>query len=370
MSTALAEREAMRIGLLAPPWLSVPPPAYGGTESVVDRLSRGLVAAGHDVRLWTTADSTCPVPRGSVFTEARTDVMGTGVVELQHDIEGYAWLAGEGCDLVHDHTMIGPFVRTAGVPVITTNHGPFDTPEATAIYRRIADEHPIIAISHHQASVAAQLGIRVAHVIHHGIDVASIPPGEGRGDERGPYLLFLGRVNPTKGIVEAIDAARAAGMRLLIAAKMREPLEIAYFHDVIAPRCGGDVVFLGEVYGADKYRLLGGATALLNPIQWPEPFGLVMIEALAAGTPVIATGRGSCPEIVRHGHNGFVCDDHDSLVRAVRAADRIDRRECRADVARRFAVDTMVDRHVAAYRDLLHARSGAATGPRVAMRRP
>ena len=369
MSTALAEREAMRIGIVAPPWLPVPPPAYGGTESVVDRLARGLVDAGHDVRLWTTADSTCPVPRGSVFDVARTELMGTGIVELQHDIAGYDWLADQGCDVVHDHTLIGPFVRTAGMPVLTTNHGPFDAPGTTTIFRRLAGEIPIIAISRHQASIASRLGIRVAHVIHHGIDVATIPPGDGSGDGQGPYLLFLGRINPTKGIIEAIDVARAAGMRLLIAAKMSEPLEVAYYDEFVAPRCGDGIDYLGEVCGAEKYRLLGGARALLNPIQWPEPFGLVMIEALATGTPVIATRHGACPEIVQDGSNGFVCDDHDSLVRAVRAAHRLDRRECRADVARRFNVETMVARHIGAYRQLLATSTGAATGPKTAMRR-
>jgi glycosyltransferase involved in cell wall biosynthesis len=361
MATPRLERAAIRIGILAPPWLPVPPPKYGGTESVIDRLARGLAAAGHEVRLWTTGDSSCPVPHGSVFATARTDLIGTGVLELQHDIEGYEWLAGQGCDLVHDHTMIGPFARIGGMPVITTSHGPFDVPETRTIFRRLARSIPIIAVSRDQASVAARLGIHVSHVIHHGIDVAAVPEGDGGGDDRGPYLVFLGRMNPAKGIVEAIAVARATGVRLLIAAKMREPLEFAYYDDIVAPRCRDGIEYLGEVGSADKYRLLGGATALLNPIQWPEPFGLVMIEALATGTPVISTRRGAAPEIVRHGRTGFLCDDHDSLVRAVRSADRLDRRECRADMARRFSVETMVARHVTAYRELFTDGSGAAT---------
>ena len=364
MGATRLERAGMRIGVLAPPWLSVPPAGYGGTESVIDRLARGLVAAGHDVRLWTTADSTCPVPRGSVFPTARTDEMGMAVIELRHDIEGYEWMTEQGCDLVHDHTVIGPFVRPPGMPVITTNHGPFDVPEATVIYRRLARQVPVIAISHDQAAVAARFEIDVSHVIHHGIDVEVVPEGDGRGDDRGPYLLFLGRMNPTKGIVEAIEVARAAGMRLLIAAKMREPIEFAFYADIVAPRCRDGVEYLGEVSSVDKYRLLGGATALVNPIQWPEPFGLVMIEALATGTPVISTRRGAAPEIVRDGRTGFLCDDHDTLVHAVRAAGHLDRRECRADVARRFGVERMVARHVAAYRELLAAgRSTTTAGP-------
>lgn len=360
------DREMLRIGIVAPPWLAVPPPAYGGTESVIDQLARGLVAAGHDVRLWTTGDSTCPVPRGQVFATALTETMGTGVVELQHVVEGYEWLAGQGCDLVHDHTVIGPFARAHDLPVIVTNHGPFDAPGSAAIYRRLSREVPVIAISHHQASIGERCGIQVAHVIHHGIDVAAVPEGDGQGDDRGPYLLFLGRMNPAKGIVEAVDAAHACGMRLLIAAKMREPIEHAFYEDVIAPRCRDGVEYLGEVAREDKYSLLGGATALVNPIQWPEPFGLVMIEALATGTPVIAAHQGSAPEIVAHGRTGFLTDGHDSLVSAVRSVGHIDRSECRADVERRFGVDRMIVRHVAAYRELLSTHSRASTpGPQL-----
>jgi glycosyltransferase involved in cell wall biosynthesis len=190
-----------------------------------------------------------------------------------------------------------------------------------------------------------------------------MPEGDGRGDGRGPYLLFLGRMNPTKGVTEAIDAARATGHRLVLAAKMREAGEVAFYEDVVAPRCINGIEFIGEVGGDDKKRLIGGATALLNPIQWPEPFGLVMIEALAAGTPVISTRRGAAPEIVQHGRTGFLCDDPDALVRAIRSVERLDRRACRADVSRRFGVGKMVARHVAAYRDLLTASGGTHEVP-------
>ena len=353
MMPARFERDALRVGILAPPWVPVPPPAYGGTESVIDRLARGLRTAGHDVHLWTAGDSTCPVDRGFTLPAARTDVMGAASIALQHALEGYDWFAEQRCDIVHDHTLIGPFVARGDAPVITTNHGPFDNPELTTIYRREPASVAIIAISHHQASLAAPLGIHVSYVIHHGIDVDEVPSGDGLGDEHGPYLLFLGRMSPTKGVVEAIDAARATGARLLIAAKMREHVELAFYDEVVAPRCVDGIEYLGEVGGADKQQLIGRATALLNPIQWPEPFGLVMIEALAAGTPVIASRRGAAPEIVRHGRTGFLADDHDSLVRAIRAVERIDRAACRTDVDRRFSVRRMVDSHVAAYRDRL-----------------
>ncbi len=353
MMSPVFGREMLRIGILAPPWVPVPPVGYGGTESVIGRLARGLRTAGHDVRLWTAGDSTCPVPRGFTYPTARTEAMGTSSIELRHTLEGYEWFGDEGCDVIHDHTLVGPFVAPATAPVITTNHGPFDNPELATIFSRFPRAIPIIAISRNQASVAPGLGIHVAHVIHHGIDVDEVPEGGGRGDEHGPYLLFLGRMNPAKGVVQAIEIARATGHRLLVAAKMREAAELAFYEEVVAPRCTDGIEYIGEVGGAAKERLIGGATALLSPIQWPEPFGLVMIEALAAGTPVISTPQGAAPEIVVHGRTGFLCDDTDALVRAVRSVERIDRRDCRSDVARRFSVGRMVRRHVAAYRELL-----------------
>jgi glycosyltransferase involved in cell wall biosynthesis len=353
MVSPVSDREVLRIGILAPPWLPVPPVGYGGTESVISRLARGLRTAGHEVRLWTTGDSTCPVPSSFAFSAARTEAMGSSSIELRHTLEGYEWFADEGCDVVHDHTLVGPLLGTSMAPVITTNHGPFDNPELATIYRHLPRAIPLIAISRSQASIAPGLGIHVSHVIYHGIDVDEVPVGDGRGDEHGPYLLFLGRMNPAKGVVQAIEVARATGHRLLVAAKMREALELEFYENVVSPLCTDDIEYVGEVAGAEKDRLVGGAMALLSPIQWPEPFGLVMIEALAAGTPIISTRRGAAPEIVVHGRTGFVCDDIDALVRAVGSVERIDRSECRSDVARRFSVGRMVERHVAAYRGLL-----------------
>jgi glycosyltransferase involved in cell wall biosynthesis len=272
-------------------------------------------------------------------------------------------LTTEACDVVHDHTLVGPFLAPDPLPVITTNHLPFDDVEMATVYRRLPPTISLVAISHDQAAAGRRAGITVDHVIHHGVDVDEIPEGDGRGDEHGPYLLCLGRMSPDKGVLVAIAIAEAAGARLLIAAKVNEPEERRYFDTEIAPRCGDRIEFLGEVGGPDKCRLLGGAAALLNPIQWPEPFGLVMIESLAAGTPVIATPWGAAPEIVEHGVNGFLGADTDALVDAVRNIEDIDRHRCRLDVARRFGVDLMVRRHVDAYRRLLERR-------RVHRRRP
>jgi glycosyltransferase involved in cell wall biosynthesis len=285
--------------------------------------------------------------------------MGSSAIELGHTLEGYEWFADQQCDVVHDHTLVGPFLAPATIPVITTSHGPFDNPELAAIYRHTPPTIPIIAISRDQASAAPRLGIHISHVIHHGIDVDEIPQGDGRGDDRGRYLLFLGRMNPTKGVLQAIDVARSTGLRLLIAAKMTEPGEIRFFEREVAPRCTDGIEYVGEVDAIEKYRLLGAATALLNPIQWPEPFGLVMIEALATGTPVVSTPRGAAPEIIADGLTGFLRAERDGLIDAVRTIDRIDRHTCRDDVARRFSTERMVRRHVDAYRQLLAAHSSA-----------
>jgi glycosyltransferase involved in cell wall biosynthesis len=339
----------VRIGLIAPPWLPVPPPAYGGTEAVVDRLARGMDAAGHQVVLVTTGDSTCPVERRWVFEGAQGARMGEAVAELRHLVHAYE--AVRHCDVVHDHTVIGPAYaeRMPGLPVVTTNHGPFDR-ELLDVYRAVAHRVPVIAVSHTQAASAR--GLPLAGVIHHGIDVDRFPLGTGAGG----YLLFLGRMTPDKGAEQAIRVARRAGRHLLVAAKMREPAEHHYFEERVRPLLGGGVDFVGEVGGHEKVDLLAGASALLNPIRWDEPFGLVMIEALACGTPVVATARGAATEIVDPGVTGFLGRDDDELAVAVARVAELDRAACRAAVEMRFSTARMVDEHLDLFCRILGAR--------------
>jgi glycosyltransferase involved in cell wall biosynthesis len=350
----------VRIGLIAPPWLPVPPPAYGGTEAVVDRLARGMQAAGHEVVLFTTGDATCPVERRWIFEEAQAPRMGEAVAELRHLVHAYEALAS--CDVVHDHTVVGPAYaeRLPWLPVVTTNHGPFDE-ELLDVYRAVAHRVPVIAISHAQAATAR--GLPLAGVIHHGIDVDRFPVGTGAGG----YLLFLGRMTPDKGAAEAIAVARRAGIPLVLAAKMREPAERAYFDERIRPLLGSGVDFVGEVGGTDKLDLLAGAAALVNPIQWDEPFGLVMIEALACGTPVLSTARGAAPEIVDAGVTGCLGADEDDLVAAAGAIGDLDRVACRAAVAERFSTARMVEEHLDLFARILAARDA---GRRMTERRP
>ena len=345
----------MKIGLLAPPWVPVPPTAYGGIELMLDRLARGLRDAGHHVTLFTTGDSTCPVKRRWVLERAERLRMGVTVPELRHVIAGYEALAG--CDVVHDHTLTGPVYaeRFQQLPAVTTNHAPFSA-EINDLYRAISARMPVIAISHGQASQAR--GVRICAVVHHGLDVDAFP-FDGGG--RGGYFLFLGRMAPEKGARRAAQVAQRAGVPLVMAAKMNEPVERTYFEEQVRPLLSKDITFVGEVGGADKLELLHGATALINPICWPEPFGLVMLEALACGTPVLSFKEGAAPEIVDHGVTGFLCVDVDDMADAVGRVEELDRAACREHVAEHFSVERMVAGHVAVYEHVIGERA-AVTG--------
>ena len=337
----------MRIAIVAPPWIPTPPPAYGGTEAVLDVLATGLVQAGHEVMLFATGNSTCKVPIAYRFDTS----LGVGrddatLTELLHVVSAYEQV--KGYDIVHDHTLLGP-AYSGGyphLPVVTTNHIPFSG-GIEEYYRSLSGRIPIIAISNAQAQAARD--IPIAAVIHHGIDVDEFPIGEGDGG----YALFLGRMNPDKGVHTAIEVARAAGVELKIAAKCRERAEKAYFSEVIEPMLGHGVEYLGEVGNDEKLGLLARAACLLNPIAWPEPFGMVMLEALACGTPVVATHAGAAPEIVDDGVTGYLADSPLDLAKAVELASRLDRSKCRVSVKERFSKEIMVQKHLDVYRQVL-----------------
>jgi len=341
----------MRVVIIAPPWVPVPPPAYGGTEAVLDALARGLQAAGDDVLLVATGDSTCPVPTASTF--ARAVGVGTAGVpaEIAHALYGYAEAARFGADIVHDHTLVGPLyaAQRARVPVVTTNHGPF-AGDLEPLYRAIGGRVPIIAISRDQASRAGN--IPIAATIHHGVPIADYPVGDGAGD----FAVFLGRMHPDKGVERACEIAMKADVRLLVAAKMSEPAERAYFHERVEPLLGDVVEYLGEVDAQQKVELLGAARCLLNPITWHEPFGMVMIEAFACGTPVVATGGGSVPEIVQDGATGYIRDSDADLAAAVGHIGDLDRLTCRNAARVRFSKDRMVRDHLDLFQAIVDDR--------------
>ena len=342
----------MRVGLVAPPWVSVPPPSYGGTEVVVDGLARGLASEGIEVLLYTVGDSSCPVPTAWRYPSAFVP-MGAVQGEAAHVLDAYDALAG--MDVIHDHTLLGPLVAPAGrrPAVLSTCHLAL-APDFRRIYAEVARRVPAVAISHDQRRRAPDVGF--VEVVHHGLDLERFPVGAGDGG----FALYLGRMSPDKGPDLAIRIAERAGIPLVMAAKMREADEVAYFEDQVRPLLNARTEFIGEVGEQERLLLLQGAAALLNPLRWAEPFGLVMIEALACGTPVITSAWGSGPEIVDDGCTGSLCTDEDGFVAALTGADRLDRGACRAAAVRRFSVARMVDDYLRLYRRLAGAGPAAA----------
>ena len=327
----------LRIGLLAPPWVPVPPPGYGGIEQVVGTLATGLVERGHEVVLVAPPGSSLPGAELVSPLASLPGVIGEPAADWRHALAGLDALAD--VDVVIDHS--GPLgallISSLAVPGLHVTHGPLDA-VPTEIYEGIARHFPrlrLVAISEAQRTMAPSLPF--AGVCHNGLVLDQAP---FRAEPDG-YLAFLGRMSPEKGPADAIRIARGAGLPLLIGAKCREPTEHEYFARHVAPALGPDVVWLGELDAAGKYALLGGARALLFPIAWPEPFGMVMIEAMACGTPVLATARGSVPEVVADGVTGFVRATPDELVDTVARIREIDRGACRRWVAERFSADVM-----------------------------
>lgn len=336
-----AEAISVRIGLIVGPWFTVPPERYGGTERVVDALARALVDAGHEVLLATASDSSCPVPQIPGFRLSEPEEVGLTLSELAHVIRAYRHM--RGVDIIHDHTLAGPLYahRPPGIPVITTIHGAL-FPRAAELYCDMARDTALVAISHDQHSRVPE--VPIAAVIHHGIDVSAVSVGAGNGG----FACFVGRMCPDKGLLEAVDVARRAGVPLRIAAKMHATEEKQFFHDVVAPMLGPNEEFLGELSDPEKYQLMGEATVLINPLQWHEPFGLVMIEALATGTPVVATRMGAAPEIISHGVTGYLGRD-DELAGLVREAGMLSREDCRRSVENHFTAARMAADYVEVY---------------------
>lgn len=337
----------MRIALVSTPWVAVPPRAYGGTEGMLDNLARALAAAGHEVLLYATGDSTCPVPKAWTYAEPVTP-MGLVTSEIKHILGAYEVL--QGFDVVHDHTMLGPLhaARFPALPLVTTSHNPF-TPETRPIYRQIGERAALVAVSQDQRSRAGE--VPIARVIHHGIHAADFPVGSGDGG----FLLFLGRMSPDKGVHHAIEVALATDLPLTIAGKMREPDEHEYFRQRIEPALGPEIQYVGEVTRSERAELLATALALVNPLCWPEPFGLVMIEAMACGTPVIVSSAGAAPEIVDDGKTGFVCRSIGELVEGVRQLETLDRQECRRVVEERFSAERMAAEYADLYAEVVAA---------------
>jgi glycosyltransferase involved in cell wall biosynthesis len=352
----------LRIGLLAPPWVPVPPPSYGGIEQVVATLAAGLVERGHDVVLVAAPGSVLPGAELISPLASLPGIIGEPAADWRHALAGMDALAD--CDVVIDHSgPLGALLTSRlAVPGLHVTHGPLDA-VPTEIYEGITRHSPrlrLVAISEAQRTLAPSLPF--AGVCHNGLDLDAAP-FRARADG---YLAFLGRMSPEKGPADAIRIAREAGLPLLIGAKCREQAEHEYFTRHVAPELGPGVVWLGELDAAGKYALLAGARALLFPIAWPEPFGMVMIEAMACGTPVLATARGSVAEVVADGVTGFVRATPDELIATVARIGEIDRRACRRRVAERFSADVMTARYEALVRAELAGPGHRSHAPRPA----
>jgi glycosyltransferase involved in cell wall biosynthesis len=345
----------MRIAQVAPLYESVPPKLYGGTERVVSYLTEELVARGHEVTLYASGDSVTQArliagaPQALRLDAQCRDALSYHVVMFERILRDR-----DRYDLIHFHTdyLHYSLARHFALPQVTTLHGRLDLPELGMMYREFS-EMPVVSISDAQRTPLPQ-----AHwlgTVHHGLPADLY---EFRDKPEG-YLAFLGRVSPEKGLEQAIEIATRLSMRLRVAAKVDRADREYYVHKIAPLLHNPYVEFIGEISEAEKNDFLGGARALLFPIDWPEPFGLVLIEAMSCGTPVVAYGRGSVKEIIKDGENGFVVDHADQAVAAVKRLSEIPRARCRRAFDERFTARRMADDYLEIYSSLVTHDAGA-----------
>ena len=344
----------MRIAQVAPLFEAVPPIGYGGTERVVSHLTEALVRQGHDVTLYASGDSRTSAKLVPITERALRGTSDWPDPAMPHVLAMERVAAdADQFDVIHFHvdTLSLPYARRIATPSLLTLHGRLDLPGLPAFFSEFHDDTRLVSISNDQRRPLPTLPWLAT--VYHGIDVDLFPfVPEPKGD----YLVFVGRISPEKRPDHAIEIARRAGMKLKIAAKV-DAADREYFATTIAPLLTEPhVEFIGEVGDGDKGELLGNARALLFPIDWPEPFGLIMIEAMATGTPVIATRRGSVPEVVDHGVTGLIVDDVDGAVGAVEEVGTLDRAAVRRRFEERFSADRMASDYVRAYEMLLEER--------------
>ena len=333
--------------MLAPIAWRVPPRHYGPWERVVSLLTEGLVAAGVDVTLFATADSLTAATLSAVVPRPYEEdpTLDAKVWEGLHLANAFEQAGA--FDLVHNHYDFLPLTYSGLVqtPVLTTIHG-FSSERIVPVYKRFDRATHYVSISdadrHRELTYAA--------TVYHGIDLGEFTLSETPDD----YLLFFGRIHPDKGVAEAVEVAQKTGRRLVVAGIVQDR---GYFERVLEPHLGDRIQFVGSVGPGERDKLLGGAAALLHLINFDEPFGLSMVEAMACGTPVIATRRGSVPEIVRDGVNGFVVGDVDEAVAAVGRLDEVARDRVRADAETRFSQKRMVDDYLRVYEQVLTTRA-------------
>lgn len=338
----------MKILQVAPLYESVPPKYYGGTERVVSYLTEALVKEGHDMTLFASGDSLTKsnlVPqvhralrldKKSIDNIAHHVLMSERVFQCAHDF-----------DIIHSHIDYFPFsmARRIETPFVTTLHGRLDLPDLAYVYEEFSDIS-VVSISHAQRNPLP--GVNWVGNVYHGLP-ENFLQFNGKAED---YLVFLGRICPEKRVDHAIEIAKQCGMKLKIAAKV-DKVDQQYFDALIKPLLDHPLIeYVGEIGEAEKNELLGNALALLFPIDWPEPFGLVMIEALACGTPVIARCLGSVPEVIKHGETGFIIQNVSEAVRAVKKVDTLSRKKCRKEFEERFTAVRMAKNYVKIYSKL------------------
>lgn len=343
----------MRIAQIAPLWERVPPTTYGGTELVVGLLTEELVRRGHEVTLFASGDSITKATLESVHPKAlRLDksVKEAAIYEMLQLTRVYE--RAKDFDIIHSHMGCAalPYARLVKTPTVHTLHGIF-TPDNEKLFT-YARQQPFISISHDQRE--PRLGLNYAATVYNGIDTSAYRFYPKPSDP--PYLAFLGRLSPEKGTHLAIEIAKRSGWTLKIAGKI-DAVDVEYYETEIKPHIDGEQIqYLGEANHVQKNILLGNAVATLFPITWREPFGLVMIESMVSGTPVIAMKLGSTSEVIAHEQTGFLCSSVEECLQALQRIPEIDRAKCRQHVEENFSVQRMTDGYEAVYQKVLAER--------------
>ncbi|MCV7268170.1 glycosyltransferase family 4 protein [Mycolicibacterium doricum] len=353
----------LRVVLVAPPYFDVPPKGYGGTEAVVADLADALVARGHHVTLLGAGTPGTAAEFVPVWETTLPDRLGQPYPEVMHTLKVRRAVADiverVGADIVHDHTFAGPLnaqaYRALGLPTVVTVHGPIDA-DLEPYYRELGDDAGLIAISDRQRELAPDLNW--VGRVHNSVRTEDWPFA---ADKKG-YALFLGRYAPYKGAHLALEAAHRAGIPLVLAGKCDEPGEKAYFDQCVRPLLTENDHVFGPADAAAKRELLSGARCVLFPVQWEEPFGMVMIESMACGTPVVALRRGAVPEVIVDGVTGIICDDPAELPDAIAAAAALEPAACRRHVAANFSVSQFGSGYERIYRRMVDRRPTPGNG--------
>ncbi|MFN2489907.1 MAG: glycosyltransferase family 4 protein [Actinomycetota bacterium] len=347
---SISTRESLRIAMIAPPWFELPPRGYGGIEWMCYWLVEELVKRGHDVTLVASGQNHTGARFIQTYTRPPSEYLGTSIPEIVHAGVASRLLHDVHFDVVHDHSFAGPLLaRARSCATVVTAHGPVNG-ELEHYYAEIGTAVSLVAISTAQRDQRPDLPWMAT--IHNAIPTSEYPFRQKKDD----YALWLGRMSPEKGPDIAIDAARQAGRRLIMAGKCNEPAEKQYFDTKVRPRLAADVEWIGEADTECKKQLLSRASCLLFPIQWAEPFGIVMVEAMACGTPVVALRDGSVPEVIVDGVTGYVCERPGELAGALRRTETIDPHACRRHAVAHFEVATMASLYESVYQGLQDRR--------------